>query len=387
MRSEPIAARIGRRARLCSNANRPCPDVLPIPNTRIAEVGSVARISYASWRPAAAGRHADRRVAIWRAEVAPFTDKQIELVETFADQAVIAIENTRLFDEVQAAHRELTESLEQQTATSEVLQGHLSSPGDLEPVFETMLANRRRDFARPTFGTRFTSRRGRLPRSATARIAAAHYAEARRREPLIRSQPGDPSQARVVRRSRCNIADMPDDAGRCRRRRPVIDCQSSCGRRAPARRPMLKEDELVGAIAIYRQEVRPFTDKQIELVTNFADQAVIAIENTRLLNELRESACSSRPPLPTCSRSSAARLSICRRCCKPSWNQRLVSAMPTRRRITREKDGVFYRAEAYGFSASFMDYVKDIPIKAERGSASGRALLEGRVVHIADVAG
>ena len=148
--------------------------------------------------------------------------------------------------------------------------------------------------------------------------------------------------------------------------------------------PMLKEDELVGAIAIYRQEVRPFTDKQIELVQNFAAQAVIAIENTRLLNELRESLqqqTATADVLKVISRSTFDLRTVLQTLVESA--ARLCDA--DKATITREKDGAFYRAEAYGFSREFMDYVKDIPIKAERGSASGRALLEGRVVHIADV--
>ena len=148
--------------------------------------------------------------------------------------------------------------------------------------------------------------------------------------------------------------------------------------------PMLKDDELVGAIGIYRQEVRPFTDKQIELVKNFAAQAVIAIENTRLLNELRESLqqqTATADVLKVISRSTFDLQTVLQTLVESA--ARLCDA--DKATITREKDGVFYRAEAYGFSREFMDYVKDIPIEAERGSASGRALLEGRVVHIPDV--
>ena len=110
--------------------------------------------------------------------------------------------------------------------------------------------------------------------------------------------------------------------------------------------PMLKEDELVGAIAIYRQEVRPFTDKQIELVKNFADQAVIAIENTRLLNELRRICCSSRPPPPTCSRSSAARHSICRPC-SIHWSSRRRSLCEAENVQIFLRDGEVYRLAAH----------------------------------------
>ena len=147
--------------------------------------------------------------------------------------------------------------------------------------------------------------------------------------------------------------------------------------------PMFKEDAFVGAIAIYRKEVLPFTEKQIELVKNFAAQAVIAIENTRLLSELRESLqqqTATADVLRVISRSTFDLHTVL---------QTLVESAATLcdadSIITREKNGVFYRAEACGFSQEFMDYVKDTPIKTERGSAFGRALLERRVVHIPDV--
>jgi signal transduction histidine kinase len=148
--------------------------------------------------------------------------------------------------------------------------------------------------------------------------------------------------------------------------------------------PMVKQNEIVGAIAIYRTEVRPFTDKQIELVSNFAAQAVIAIENARLLNELRESLqqqTATADVLKVISRSTFDLQTVLQTLVESAG--RLCEA--DKATITREKNGAFYRAEAYGFSREFMDYLKDVPIEAERGSAAGRALLEGRVIHIADV--
>src|SRR5262249_33618450 len=146
----------------------------------------------------------------------------------------------------------------------------------------------------------------------------------------------------------------------------------------------LKDGDLLGVIGIYRQEVRPFTNKQIELVTNFAAQAVIAIENARLLNELRESLqqqTATADVLKVISRSTFDLRTVLQTLVESA--ARLCDANKTM--ITREKNGAFYRAEAYGFSKEFMDYVRDVPIKAERGSAFGRALLEGRVIHIPDV--
>ena len=123
--------------------------------------------------------------------------------------------------------------------------------------------------------------------------------------------------------------------------------------------PMLKENELVGVIVIYRQEVRPFTDKQVELVESLPTRPS-SPSRTRGCSASYANLYSSRPQPRTCSRSSAARRLICRLCCKPSLNQLLGSVMPISATITREKDGAFYRAEAYGFSREFMDFVRKI---------------------------
>ena len=264
---------------------------------------------------------------IRRTEVKPFTDKQIELVQTFADQAVIAIENARLFDEVQARTRELSESLEQQTATSEVLKVISSSPGELEPVFEAMLANATR-ICEAKFGVLFLSE-GDAFRTVALHGAPPAYAEARRREPVIRRRPGT-AGSRVARTKQpVQIADIRAEPAYVNdpQRFAILEL---AGARTMLVVPMLKEDALVGQIAIYRQEVRPFTDKQVELVQNFGNQAVIAIENTRLLKRATRICSSSRPRLPTCSRSSAARPLICIRCCKPLLNPPYGSVMPTR---------------------------------------------------------
>jgi two-component system, NtrC family, sensor kinase len=220
-----------------------------------------------------------------RAKSEPFTPQEIELVTTFADQAVIAIENTRLFKEVQARTRGLTESLEQQTATSEVLGVISRSPGELEPVFQAVLANATR-ICDAKFGT-LNLYDGMTFRTVALQNAPPEYAVRHLRE----KRPHPESDHGYVLRTK-QIAHAAD----IRTERPYLESDPAAvgladlaGARTVLVVPMLKEARLVGTISIYRQEVRPFSEKHIELVTTFADQAVIAIENVRLLNELRES--------------------------------------------------------------------------------------------------
>src|SRR5262249_20492795 len=220
------------------------------------------------------------QIAIYRQEVQPFNDKQIALLQNFAAQAVIAIENTRLLNE-------LRESLDQQTATSEVLRVISSSPGELEPVFQAMLENATR-ICEAKFGT--LSLRG----ADAFRVLAAHnpppaYTKARQREATVRP-PSDSVLGRVsASKQTVHITDVKEVQSYIERNPYMVAAVELGGCRTALGVPLLKEEGLVGAITIFRQEVRPFTDKQIELVKNFAAQAVIAIENTRLLSELRQS--------------------------------------------------------------------------------------------------
>jgi GAF domain-containing protein len=216
---------------------------------------------------------------VFRQEVRPFTDKQIALVTNFAAQAVIAIENARLVNE-------LKQSLERQTATSEVLQVISSSPGDLQPVFASMLENAVR-ICDATFGEIFSVDDGNIRLVASHNTPAA-FAEAIKQLATPIRPPTSFGKRLIATKSAIQIADLAADEDYIERNPIVVAAFELGGVRTVLAVPMLKEDTLVGELVLNRQEVRPFTDKQIELVKNFAAQAVIAIENARLLNELRQ---------------------------------------------------------------------------------------------------
>jgi two-component system, NtrC family, sensor kinase len=317
-----------------------------------------------------------------RKAVRPFTDKQIELVETFADQAVIAIENVRLFDEVQARTRELSEALERQTATSEVLRVISSSPGDLQPVFLAMLENATR-ICEAKFGNLLLYE-GDAFRRVALYNAPREWDELTQRNPTINPGPKDPLVRLVATKQLQHITDITAEQAYLEREPALVGLAELAGARTLINVPMLKENRLIGTIAIFRQEVRPFTEKQIVLLQNFADQAVIAIENTRLLNELRESLqqqTATADVLKVISRSTFDLQTVLQTLVESA--ARLCEA--DHATITRQKGGVFYRAEAYGFSKEFMDSVKELPVVPERATVHGRALLEGKAVHIPDV--
>ena len=329
-------------------------------------------------------------VVLTRNAVRPFTEKQIELVNTFADQAVIAIENVRLFEAEQQRSRELAELLEQQTATSEVLQVISSSPGDLEPVFAAMLEKGVR-ICGATFGNIWRWD-GEVMHHVATHNAPAAFAEFRRLAPDYRPHAKTILGRLVASKKVVHVADLAADEVYLRERFPAaVSAVELGGVRTLLAVPMLKENELVGAIAVYRQEVRPFTDKQVALVTSFASQAVIAIENARLLNELRQRTADLTESLEQQTATSKVLDVISRSAF--DLNAVFETVVESSVRLCGAERGFIYRfdgellrmAVGYNVSQSLRKFAEENPIRPGRHSAAARAAAERRTVHIPNV--
>jgi len=313
-------------------------------------------------------------IAVMQLEPRLFPKSQVELVQNFAAQAVIAIENTRLLNE-------LRESLQQQTATAEIMGVISRSLGDLTPVFETMLANAVQ-LCQARFGLLYLYEDGALHTVASHNVPPA-LANSRKSGPISPGPGGALGQA-IRTKQTAHIADLAATRAYAERDPPAVTAVELGGIRTVIAVPMLKDNEITGIISIFRQEVRPFTDKQVALLANFAAPAVIAIENARLLNDLRETLqqqTATADVLKVISRSTFDLKTVLNTLANSAG--RLCEAENVQVFL---RAGELYRLAAHnGFSLEYQEYVEQHPIAPGRGTLVARTALEGAPVHIPDV--
>jgi GAF domain-containing protein/anti-sigma regulatory factor (Ser/Thr protein kinase) len=327
-------------------------------------------------------------IFIRRTEVRPFTERQIELVNTFADQAVIAIENTRLFEAEQASKRELQESLEYQTATSEVLQVISRSPGHLQPVYDTMLG-KALQHCDAKFGGLFRYEEGVFRGVSGIGVPEGHVygVDQRALDPTANSD----LRNLVTNRQPIHSADLRQSASYLAGDPFIVGAVERGGARAALIVPLIKENTLIGVFAIYRQEVRSFTDKQIQLLENFAGQAVIAIENTRLFEEVQARNHELRTALEQQTATSELLKVIGRSTfeLQPVFDtlaENAVRLCAAERAFVHRFDGQFLRVAAtYNVSPELSGFIERNPMAPGRYGVAARAALERRSVHIRDV--
>ncbi len=331
-------------------------------------------------------------IVLRRAEMNPFTDKQIALLHTFADQAVIAIENVRLFTELQEKNADLTKALEQQTATSEVLKAISRSTFDLQPVLQTLIENATR-LCSAQQGFIFRAE-GDLYHLAVDYNAPPAFSEWAQRYDIWA---GDGTVVgRVALENRAiQILDAQADADWRARN---VDAPGIGGVRTLLGVPMRREGALIGVIAMWRTEVQPFTDKQLELIETFADQAVIAIENVRLFTELQENNLAlteAHAHVTEALEQQTATAEILRVISRSQTDVQPVFDTIARSAV-KLCDGLFsalfqfdgellHRVAQHNYTPEALQELQRVfPARPTRALFSGRAILERAVVHIAD---